>query len=215
MQLTYLIDKAGESGSVAALPLVDPNPDIVVARLRSGDDTAALELVARAQAGDRAAGELVLAALGPRLAWQCRRDPFHTLADYQAAAWERIMRHPIARRRNSVLINIALDALKILSRERAATLREIPVAEVPEPRHSNRVGQDELPFAGQIIDLAARRRLVPAASIPVLRSVYTKGLSSVAAAKLHGMTPEMVRYRCSAAIKVLRKHREELLQDAA
>ncbi|MDR2619886.1 MAG: hypothetical protein LBC29_01980 [Propionibacteriaceae bacterium] len=211
-ELTYRIDTLSAG-------LADTSVEIIIKQLRAGDDSLALELLIQAQEGNRAAGELVLRALAPRLAWQCRRDPALDLADYSAAAWERIMRHPVAKRRRAVLINIALDALKLLSREHAVKLHEIAMAELPEPHTAYCAefeGQDELPLAGQqIIELAARRKLIPAASIRVLRSVYLAGLTPVEAARVHDTTPAMIRYRCSVAIRALREHRQELLNAIA
>ncbi|MDR1355905.1 MAG: hypothetical protein LBJ43_06615 [Propionibacteriaceae bacterium] len=190
--------------------LDDSEMECIIAQLKAGDDALALKLLTAAQAGEQKAGELVLQALMPRLAWQKRRDYAHTLADYQSAAWIRIMQHPVLHRRNRVLVNIALDSLKMLSRELARAAREVPVAEVPEPRYQNLDGQEES-LAKQIIDLAARKHLVPAAAIPALRYIYIIGLTSTAAAELLDMSPSMVRYYCSAAIKRLRIYRQELL----
>jgi DNA-directed RNA polymerase specialized sigma24 family protein len=181
--------------------------DELVGHLWSDDATAA-KLVLLAQDHDELAGRLLLQSMSRRLAWYAGRSAKHELAEFVSAAWERIATYPAATRGTNVMINLCLDALKAVSRATAKGSREIAVDQPPEPPAP---AAASFPHAAEIIDLAERRALVPRASIAVLRSVYDAGLSGQQAAELHGMSPEMVRYRCSAAIKKLRAHRQELL----
>jgi DNA-directed RNA polymerase specialized sigma24 family protein len=185
-------------------------PDEVVANVWQ-DDTTAVMLLQLAQDKDELAARLLLQAMARRLAWFAGRSSRHELAEFVSAAWERIATYPAASRNSNVLTNLTMDCLKSVSRAGAKGARELSVEQPPEPPEP---AGDGFPCAAEIIDLAERRALVPTASIAVLRSVYSQGLSGAQAAELHGMSPEMVRYRCSSAIKKLRNYRQELLEAA-
>lgn len=170
------------------------------------DDVAGCFLVGRAQGGDQLAGRVVLQALLPRLRTQARLDPAHCLGDYVATAWERIMAHPVATRRRELLVNLALDCLKQLSRADRHRSRELPLLAAADLH----VKQPASPIAGDLIDTAVRQGWIPMASGQVLRSVYADGLSGREAAQRHHISEHMVRYRCSSAVRQLRGHRDEL-----
>lgn len=170
------------------------------------DDVAGCFLVGRAQGGDQLAGRVVLQALLPRLRTQARLDPAHCLGDYVATAWERIMAHPVATRRRELLVNLALDCLKQLSRADRHRSRELPSPVLADLHVRQPAGR----IAGDLIDTAVRQGWIPVASGEVLRSVYADGLSGREAAQRHGISEHMVRYRCSSAVRQLRGHRDEL-----
>jgi DNA-directed RNA polymerase specialized sigma24 family protein len=179
-------------------------------------------LVQRAQAGDRLAGECLLQALSTRLLQLSRKHPRHRFEDFVTAAWVRIMDYPAANRSTSVLANLAWDSLKSVSREHARLNREQPAARVPEvgPGCSSvAVGSALEPgvepppreAAAQIIDYAFRAKLVPMESAAILQSVYRDGLPGKEAARRHHTSEDMIRYRCSSAIRKLRAHKSMLM----
>ena len=158
-----------------------------------------------AQSGDREAGRAVLHLLAPRLTGLASRDPHHDLGDYVSTAWLRVMTHPVETRPHALLVNLALDTLKELSRAHA---RSRPPADASSLRDDD---QTERFDAAEVITVAADAGWLPRASEPVLRSVYCDGLSGREAARRHHTSPEMVRYRCSAGVKAIRAHKHELL----
>ncbi|MDR0837194.1 MAG: hypothetical protein LBM94_03115 [Propionibacteriaceae bacterium] len=193
---------------------VAPGPmDDMVGYLWSDDVTSA-KLVLLAQDKDELAGRLLLQSMARRLAWYAGRSAKYELAEFISAAWERVATYPAATRSTNVMVNLCLDCLKAVSRAAAKDGREITVDQPPEPPQQPDPAGASYPRVAEIIDLAERRALVPRASIAVLRSIYDDGLSGQQAAERHGMSPEMVRYRCSSAIKKLRVHRQELLMAA-
>jgi len=180
--------------------------DDVVATCRR-DDVAMLAVLTRAQSGCPVAGRSLLRALLPHLAGLARRDPQRGLDDYLGACWPVAMGyHPEPGAH--VLSTLALNTRKAMVRERGALwLVPVPVpdaaAPTPEPEVTVR----------DVMAVSRRLRLVPTASADVLTSVYGDGLSGREAAQRHGMSPDMVRYRCSSAVRVLRAHRHEILDN--
>lgn len=174
--------------------------------LKAGTDAGLLALVAAAQDGAQLAGRVVIQVMLPRLISLAARDPRATIEDYLGEAWLVVMGFPLARNR-AVLTNLCLDVLKKLSRARARTAREHPTRTPPEPPASPATE----PGAAELLDLAGARGLVSRANIEVLRSVYAEGLSGKDAAARHGISHDMVRYRCSSALRHLRARRGELL----
>lgn len=171
------------------------------------DDSVAVFLLRAAQAGSQLAGGIVVQAMIPRLIRLAARDRRATFDDYLGEAWLVVAKFPTARA-NAVLTNLALDTLKQVSRQRARTLREVPTDAVPDsPATSN----DAMPSSAELIDLAVRRGLVRPANVAPLRAVYQRGLSGAEAAKELGMSHDMLRYRCSQAIKSMRAASQELV----
>ncbi len=169
------------------------------------DDLAMLAVLVRAQGGDPIAGRCVLQAVLPLLARLSRRDRGHDLDDYLGACWPVAMR---ARPRpgSRVLATLALNTRKALLREhgRLWLLTDIdPVDEPVEPP----ITTDD------IVRVSRRLHLVPPESADVLISVYGEGLTGKQAAERHGMSHDMVRYRCSRAVRAIRAHRDELLDN--
>jgi DNA-directed RNA polymerase specialized sigma24 family protein len=68
--------------------------------------------------------------------------------------------------------------------------------------------------ADSLIDAASRLGLIDGLTRQVLLSVYAEGLSGRLAADRHQTSPEMVRYRCSRAVRRLAQH-SAALADAA
>lgn len=168
-----------------------------------GDNLAMLAILTRAQSGCPVAGRCLLQALLPSLSALACRDPRRTLDDYLGASWPVAMSlrpEPGAH----VLATLALNTRKAMVREQAGVW-QVPTADVPEP------AVDVPITAADVVSTSRRLRLVPGASADVLSSVYDEGLSGREAAERHHTSPEMVRYRCSSAVRALRKHRHELL----
>lgn len=170
------------------------------------DDASCAELILAAQRGDAIAGLCVLVALLPRLVKLARRDKKHTIDDYLANAWVRIMTFPSARLRSRVLVNLALDCLKSLSRSWARQHRDLPVPFL-EPTSPD---PPEPPDTAAIIQEGVRLRLVSQETAGVLTSVYLDGLSGRETAAKHKMSETAVRYRCSSGAKKLRSRAQEL-----
>ena len=169
------------------------------------DDLALVAVLARAQAGCPIAGRCVLQAVRPLLARLARRDPGHDLDDYLGACWPVAMRfHPEPGSR--ALVTLALNTRKSLVRERPDlwVLTDVDPADHPvEPPVTT----------ADIVRISRRLHLVPSTSADVLVSVYGDGLTGKQAAAVHGMSHDMVRYRCSSAVRALRAHRLDLLEN--
>lgn len=180
-----------------------------LAELAPTFDHIALALVRAAQLGEARAGRVVLQAMVSRLARLARRHGC-TVDELVSAAWVRVMHHPL-RRRRAVIVNLCLDSLKAVSRERSRRLRELSLPDLTDLPALDAAIPDTDLRAIDIVDLAERLRLVPPKSVSVLRSVYLDGLDSTSAAERHDTSPDMVRYRCSSAIKTLRSASSTLL----
>lgn len=169
------------------------------------DDLAMLAILTRAQAGCPTAGRCVLQAVLPLLIRLAGRDPGRRLDDYLGACWPVAMRlrpEPGSR----VLMTLALNTRKALVREGGGLWLVTDVEPADEPVEAPVTALD-------IVTVSRRLHLVPPASADVLMSVYGDGLTGKQAAERHGMSHDMVRYRCSSAVRTLRTHRHELLDN--
>jgi len=178
------------------------------ARAASASDEAVGAAVGAAQGGDAEAGRAVLHLLVPRLTRLAGRDAHHELGDYLAAAWLRLMEHPLERRPHALLVNLALDSLKALSRSYERAHRTPPPGSWPWADPSG--PGDDPPSASALIAAASRAGWLPPPCVPVLRSVYCDGLSGREAARRHHTSPDMVRYRCSVGVRAMRRHADDL-----
>ena len=183
------------------------------------DDSVTAALIRLARAGEQLAGRVILQSILPKLMSISRRDYRHSFDDYLSYAWETIVCFPIDDRNQALLVNLSLDCLKKLSRASASALREVPSIWLSQPETDVSSQpmwyQDQASTSKSTVDALLAwvdgAGLVPKASLAAIRSVYSDGLSSREAALVHGSNPEMVRYRCSSAIKKLRAHRQELI----
>jgi len=193
--------------------------------VRGRDDTLAVGLVWLAQRGDVTAGRIVVQAMLPKLRHMARRDARHDLTDYVSAAWVRIMTFPASTRSTSVLVNLSLDCLKWLTRQTSRHSAEVPMLSLSQPGVEMDGGDAQPPwhivtgtsaatgaYVDDMLTLAVRDRLLSAACVAVLRSVYCDGLSGREAAERHAISYDMVRYYRSSAVKVLRAKRRELIE---
>lgn len=183
--------------------------DEVVATCRDDNDAAVLALVVQAQRGCPVAGRTLLRALTPLFEGLARRDPRADLGDYLGACWPVLMARS-TERCHGVLAGLALDTRRALVRERAGLWVVSPSGD-HEPQAP--VERAYEPDADQVLASARRLRLLPAPSMEVMSSVYLDGLSGADAAARHGISADMVRYRCSSGMRRLRAERSRLLAD--
>ena len=191
--------------------------------VRERDDDIACGLLRLIQTGDHLAGRVIVQALLPRLWSMSRRDPRHDMGDYVDVAWTRLLTYPVDQRTQSVLVNIALDCLKLVTRQDGCRRRETCVTWLTEPATPvpARVNQplwgdadtsSVRDYVDALLDLADRDGWASPKATAVLRSVYIDGMSGHEAAARHAISHDMVRYHCSHTIKSLRTHRQEVLQ---
>ena len=187
------------------------------------DDAVAGALIRLTQGGDHLAGRVVVQALLPKLWAMSRRDNRHDMGDYVDVAWTRLMTYPVDQRPGCILVNIALDCLKLLTRQDGHFGRETCVTwltepATPAPPRVNRPlwGDADTSsvreYIDALLDLADRDGWASPKATAVLRSVYIDGMSGYEAAARHAISHDMVRYHCSHTIKSLRTHRQEVLQ---
>ncbi len=188
--------------------------DAVLAAVRRAPDAVLLALLEATRAGDELAPRVVLQAMLPKMVLMARRDRWSGVADYVAQLWCVVVGYPVDRRRTKVAANLALDTLKQVTgdRHRGPTstssdwlLDEAQVDEAWADRSaaSRREAEELLASAHDL-------RLLDPETGAVLRAVYLDGLSSREAAARLGGSAEMVRYRCSRAVRRLAGHAREL-----
>ena len=66
--------------------------------------------------------------------------------------------------------------------------------------------EERLIEARRVLEAARAIGLIDAATTSVLQTVYLDGATSQAAALWHDITPAMVRYRCSQALRRMAQH---------
>lgn len=193
------------------LPAIRADPDVVLGAL-----------LCEAAQGDTVAARAVLQAMLGKVVRMALRDPWGGVDDYVSALWCRIRRYPLERRPAKIAANLALDTLKDVTAARSAGLAELVTPWPPEDqlelllsRRQRRLEPDEPEVSGRtLLQAALRLNLIDARACAILHSVYVEGLASSEAATRHTMSPEMVRYYCSRAVRRLRRNAEQLA-DAA
>jgi DNA-directed RNA polymerase specialized sigma24 family protein len=193
--------------------------DVLRAVRRAPDEVLGL-LLGEVRAGDALAGRVVLQAMLGKVVRMALRDRRAGVDDYVAALWCRVRTYPLDRRPARIAANLALDALKDVTAERRAVGREVatpwPPGDHLEQLVGRRLAEADTPDldAGRVLRAAVRLRLLDPRACALLHTVYVQGRASAAAGQQHQMTPELVRYHCSRAVRRLRDHRIELA-DAA
>lgn len=198
--------------------------DEIIELIRVDPDPALLALLELVSEGDTMAGRVVVQSMLPKLIKVARRDPDHELPDYVSWLWLVLSGYPLARRRHSVAANLALDTLKLATRQRRN--REVPhqvESLVVLGSEDSRVGRalvvtgsgssDEL-TATQVINSARRLGLLDDLAAQVLTTVYDHGLPGKEAAAQLGMSVDCLRWRCSRAVRRLASHSADLLAAA-
>ncbi|MFT4109653.1 RNA polymerase sigma factor [Propionicimonas sp.] len=185
-------DLAAAADLGAVLGLVRANPDRVLATL--------LRLGA---AGDGLARRVVLQAmLGKAVVLSAGRPG--SLPDVIAELWLAIAEYPVDRRPRSIAANLAWAMRRSLVRPPCPP----PVDGLDPPAPT--------PEADATTTLREARRLglIDADTHRVLWTVYVAGRTSAQAAGELGTTPDVVRWRCSRALRRLARHAELLAEPA-
>lgn len=216
-------DQRGDSGRVAGwghgwLPLgTCRDLDDVLAHVRQQPDATLAILLAACADGDLVAGRVVLQAMLGKVVRMVSTDRVATADDYVSALWCRIQTYPLAKRPRRIAANLALDTLKAVVHERGDLAASVCVQMAPdlvfdafcdeiltaEALDHSRVGRLD---ASRVVATATRLGLVDSTTGSVLLSVYDDGLSGRDAARRHRLSPELVRARCSRAVRRLADH---------
>ncbi len=194
--------------------------DAVLGAIRSEPDAVLGALLLEATAGSTLAGRVVVQAMLGKLVRMAQAQPGIGVDDFVAALWCRIRGYPLDRRPRRIAANLALDTLKDVlvdaRRARLETSMPWPPGEHLDHLMPARVVSDGSAdvSAPAVLHAAARLGLIDPPTRAVLQSVYVDGLTSGRAGARHGITADLVRYRCSRAVRRMTAHAEELL-DAA
>ncbi|MGD7789261.1 RNA polymerase sigma factor [Propionibacteriaceae bacterium Y1700] len=194
--------------------------DDVLEAIRSDADGCLYALLVEVRQGDQLAGRVVVQTMLPKMISQARRDADAAVADYVAQLWVRVRTYPLENRPTSIAANLALDTLKAIKAERA--LREQPWDD-DQPcglgdLATSAAAREHLDHNAWIGGLTAQRVICAAAELglideqthEVLRTVYADGLSGQEAADRLGTTVDLVRWRCSKAVRRLAQNAEAL-----
>lgn len=191
----------------------------VRAAVRQHPDAVLLALLRLHRAGDPWAGRVVVQLMLPKLVLMAVRNPGATLDDHLTALWECLCTYPIGRRPTKVAANLALDTLKSVStlssigtRAGRPHLALVPCPDdLPDP--APRLGPD--PDGPAVLAAASRLGLIDPLTQRTLECVYVEGRSSREAAAELGMTADVVRWRCSRAVRTLRARVALLTEELA
>ena len=175
------------------------------------DDQTLTHLLVSCQSGDTHAGERVLAAMAFPLASMARRSVQTELAHFVSAAWF-VIEGFNTTRTHKVMTNLLLDTLKQVTRDRVSRWDERSLPH-PNPELWRQEHRDEGVTAAELIAAARRLHLIDERTTSILQAVYLRGLTGRETAALVGDSPEMVRYRCSRAMKTMRAHQQELVEN--
>jgi hypothetical protein len=193
----------------------------VLGAIRAAPDAVLNVLLAAAAAGDSLAGRIVLQAMLGKVVRLAQAHPDVGVGDFVSALWCRIQTYPLARRPVKIAANLALDARKDALAGRRMSPWELSsglldrgwglhahlgpeqllILDPPEAAHEE---------ADRVLETACRLRLIDNVTAAMLRSVYVDGSSSRSAAAHHHTSPELVRYRCSRALRHLARHADAL-----
>lgn len=131
------------------------------------------------------------------------------LEEYLVECWLQVAEYPLERRPRSIAANLWLDTRKRVIADRVAARRQVPVEpevlEAPQPDPVDPQHEVE-----QVLAEAGSRGLIDADTRDLLCTVYRDGLSGREAAVRHGTTVDLVRWRCSKALRRLSGHALEL-----
>lgn len=185
---------------VAEPVLADADDLAAVLRLiRASPDQVLAALLRLGASGDPLAHRVVLQTMLGKLVLLCARRP-ELLAEAVSELWVAIAEYPLVRRPRSIAANLAWTVRRqVRSPSPAPVAAEVdPPAPTPDAD-----GTSALREARQLglIDEHTHR---------TLWTVYVAGLSSTRAAVALGTTPELVRWRCSRALRRLAAHADEL-----
>jgi len=192
----------------------------VLAAIRVDPDGVLGALLRESASGSLLAARTVLQAMLGKVVLMANGDPSTGTHAYVVAMWERIRTYPIDRRPTHIAGNLALDTRKLARREDSRDRRATPWP--PDAGFADLVdrqlargqvdhGRDvSMLTAGEIIKAALELELIDADAGALLGTVYADGLSSGEAARRFLTSPQVVRQRCSTAIRRLADHSTDL-----
>jgi DNA-directed RNA polymerase specialized sigma24 family protein len=172
----------------------------VLAAVPDRPDAVLGHLIEACQAGHDRAGRVVVQAFLGKLVRLSRSDSRLQPDDLVAALWIRLARYPLDRRPAKIAANLVLDTRKDVLAER----RELACLNAPP-------APDRL-TAGAVLEAALSLELVSEPTARIVATVYADGLTSAKAAARHATSPAAVRWRCSDAVRRLRRHRAALVE---
>jgi hypothetical protein len=196
--------------------------DVLLA-IRNEPDAALGALLTEVSRDDELAGRTVLQAMLGKLVRMAQADEYSGIDDYVAVMWCQIRTYPLAARPRKIAANLVLDTLKQVTNERRMllhpTVRLWPPSEQLDIAHEAALQRDSLDHQRRMADLTVKELLNSAGQLglldgrseELLKSVYADGLSSQATAHLLRISAGSVRVRCSRAVKMLARHRRQLL----
>jgi hypothetical protein len=201
--------------------------DDVLSAVSREPDPALRALLAEDVQDDPLAGRVVLQSMLGKTVRMAARDPRASVDDYIGALWLRIRTYPRLERPDHIAANLALDTLKCVTSEqrwarRGMTVIPVWSEAVLEAAQSASLEHSHLDHSAAVPELSAAGVITTATELglldepyhDVLLTVYSEGLSGRDAARRHQTTPEMIRYRCSRAVRRLAQHSDELLEAA-
>jgi DNA-directed RNA polymerase specialized sigma24 family protein len=199
--------------------------DVLLA-IRYEPDAALGALLTEVARNDQLAGRTILQAMLGKLVRMSRGGQQEDVDDFISALWCVLKTYPLATRSRRVAANLALDTLKLVSRERRPSgLHHVdlfPPGELLERIHEKSLRRNSLDHhrhaidmtAAQLLERARMKGILGVQAEALLISVYADGLTGRAAANRHGISPGSLRARCSKAVKKLAQHAPELWEAA-
>ena len=181
--------------------------------VRLDPDAVLLALLRLHADGDLCAGRVVVQLMLPKMVLMALRHERATLDDHLAALWECICAYPLGRRTTKVAANLALDTLKSVSDASGRPRLTLVPCPPDLPDAAGRVGHD--PDGPEVLAAASRLGLIDSLTRRTLECVYVEGRSSREAASELGMSPDVVRWRCSKGVRAMRARVEMLAEELA
>jgi DNA-directed RNA polymerase specialized sigma24 family protein len=165
----------------------------VLRRVRERPDAVLAALLRLGAAGDQLAHRVVLQAMLGKLVLLCARRP-DALPEAISELWLAIADYPLERRPTAIASNLAWTVHRRLPRP--LPVRPWGDLDPPDAEPGRR-------DAGSTLDEARRLGLIDERTHRTLWTVYVAGRTSAQAAAELGTTPELVRWRCSRALRRL------------
>ena len=199
--------------------------DDVLARVRTAPDLVLGFLIERARAGEEIAARTILQTMLGKLvlmagSGRARQQP-DALDDLVGHMWFQIRHYPLPARPRHIAANLALDTLKAAHRDWRTTDSPVEIPTPPENVEYERELRLESPSPVEtntrsLLRAAQSLGLISATTRDLLLAVYgPEELSGQRAAERWGCSPQVIRSRCSRAVRELAPHAETLAFSAA
>jgi len=172
----------------------------VLALVRDRPDEVLGALLRLGAAGDPRAHRVVFQAMLGKVVLVCARRP-GTLSEGLSELWLAIAEYPLERRPRAIAVNLAWAVQRRLPR---------PLPMRPWGDLDPAAAPSDGPDAAATIGEALRLGLIDEQTHRTLWTVYVAGRTSAEAATALGTTPELVRWRCSRALRRLSARAEVL-----